>query len=586
LTGFFIFGKFLFMRTSLLCLLLVTVASRILAQAPGVPHVDNAKVCMGSSAYIIAVYDGGAATTISWEESTDGQQSWHTVPNTPPYSIYPGYGYGVNGAYLQIDNATPGMDRYQYRVTLSNSSGSSGPSSPGLLLVGTAVPSKPVFDNPVTAVCEGETVLYTIRGASGDDSIYWSFAASSLADTMAAAHFNSGSGTVSLSVTVANGCGVAQSDPVAVTVNPIQNTPAGTAGGAAVCTNFYAKQGVTTTYADGSCNPTVALLPSGINPVGGNIQSCVTIDASVQSFNGIPYVPRHYSLTPSLTDPTTSTATVTLYFTQNDFDVYNAARGSNPALPINSSDAAGIANLHITQFHGTGTTPDTYVGGSGDIDPDDNNIIWNATASRWEVTFDITGFSGFFVSGSSIIPLPLTLTEFSGKTIKAGNQLHWMTTMEENTAYFEIQRKGDDPVFADLAKVPAAGNSNQPLQYDYLDARAAGAYSYRLKMVDIDGKFTYSRIVALGSAADALTIRVLPNPAHQPLSLTVGSPEVAGAVLTVTDMSGKKMLEKHVSLQKGNNSLDPGILTTLPQGMYLIGVATDKQQQTIKFVRD
>ncbi len=169
---------------------------------------------------------------------------------------------------------------------------------------------------------------------------------------------------------------------------------------------------------------------------------------------------------------------------------------------MNSSDAAGIANLHVTQFHGTGTTPDTYVGGSGDIDPDDNNIIWNATASRWEVTFDITGFSGFFVSGSSIIPLPLTLTEFSGKTTKAGNQLHWTTTMEQNTAYFEIQRDGVDSSFADLAKVPAAGNSNQLLQYDYLDAQATGAYAYRLKMVDLDGKFTYSRVVALGSAVD------------------------------------------------------------------------------------
>jgi hypothetical protein len=45
-----------------------------------------------------------------------------------------------------------------------------------------------------------------------------------------------------------------------------------------------------------------------------------------------------------------------------------------------------------------------------------------------------------------------------------------------------------------------------------LDAQPAGAYAYRLKMVDIDGKFTYSQIVALRSATDVLTIKVLPNP--------------------------------------------------------------------------
>jgi hypothetical protein len=212
--------------------------------------------------------------------------------------------------------------------------------------------------------------------------------------------------------------------------------------------------------------------------------------------------------------------------------------------------------------------------------------VWNATASRWEVTFDITGFSGFFVSGGSIIPLPLTLASFAGKQTKAGNQLSWTTSIEENTAFFDLQREetaGAD--FRDIAEIPAAGNSHQLLQYSYADV-AGGDALYRLKMVDIDGKFTYSKIVVLGAAVEGLAIRVLPNPAHQPLTLTVGSPVVAGAVLTVTDMSGKRLLEKRLTLQKGNNSLDPGILAGVPQGMYLIGVATDKQQQTIKFVKD
>jgi hypothetical protein len=182
--------------------------------------------------------------------------------------------------------------------------------------------------------------------------------------------------------------------------------------------------------------------------------------------------------------------------------------------------------------------------------------------------------------------LPLTLASFAGKQTKAGNQFSWTTSMEENTAFFYLQREetaGAD--FRDVAGIPAAGNSHQLRQYSYVDATGGDAL-YRLKMVDIDGKFTYSKIVVLGAAVEGLAIRVLPNPAHQPLTLMVGSPVVAGAVLTVTDVSGKKLLEKRLMLQKGNNSLDPGILAELPQGMYLIGVATDKQQQTIKFVKD
>jgi len=325
------------------------------------------------------------------------------------------------------------------------------------------------------------------------------------------------------------------------------------------------------------------ITPSGTNPVTGNIQSCVTVDATVQSYNGIPYVPRHYSLEPS-TNASTSTATITLYFTQSDFDSYNSARGSNPALPANPTDAAGIANLRVTQFHGTGTTPGTYVGGSGNIDPDDNNIVWNASASRWEVTFNITGFSGFFVSGSPIVPLPLTLTSFTGEQTTAGNQLHWTTAMEENTASFTIQKQTTG-AFEDIAQLPAAGNSHQLIQYSYTDAEKGDA-RYRLKMTDIDGKFTYSRIIALASTPTGLSIHILPNPASQPRSLTIGSSSTTNAVLTITDMGGRRLREKHLTLQKGDNSLDPATLTSLPQGVYLVSVTTDQQQQTVKFIKE
>jgi hypothetical protein len=448
-----------------------------------------------------------------------------------------------------------------------------------------------VFDNPITSVCKGQTILYSFTENYADDSIYW-FSNVSFAtwDTNGAPVNFTNVGNTTVSATVGNGCGNVSAS-VNVTVNPLLTTLAATAGGGPSCTtapvfladHFGTPITAPTTYTDASCQPMSVITPSGANPVSGNVQSCVTVDAAVQSYNGIPYVPRHYSLEPA-TNASTATATVTLYFTQSDFDAYNAARGSNPALPTGPTDAAGIANLHVTQFHGTGTTPDTYVGGSGDIDPDDNNIVWNASASRWEVTFNITGFSGFFVSGSPIVPLPLTLAAFTGEETATGNQLHWTTTMEENTASFTIQKQTTG-AFTDIAQLPAAGNSHQPLQYSYTDAKEGDA-RYRLKMADIDGKFTYSRVIALSGNATGLSIRILPNPASQPQSLTIGSSSTTGAILTVTDIGGRRLREEHITLQKGDNSLDPAILATLPQGIYLVGIATGQLQQTIKFIKE
>lgn len=343
-----------------------------------------------------------------------------------------------------------------------------------------------------------------------------------------------------------------------------------------------------TTYSDATCSPIALINPSGSSPVTGTVTSCVTLASSAPSYNGIAYVPRYYNLEPS-TNASTSTATITLYFTQADFDAYNAARGSEPALPTGPSDAAGIANLTISQFHGTGTTPDTYVGGSGTIVPGSGNVVWNSITSLWSVTFNVTGFSGFFVSGTPIVPLPLTLTNFSGQAESAGNLLSWQTASEENTAYFGVQRAIPGTAsFEELGRVAAAGNSSTTRQYSYTDALVSThpAYSYRLKMVDVDGRYTYSPTVTLQPAVPSLNVVVAPNPFVTPVSLTVGSPAAGAATVVVLDMNGARLIERSVVLAKGDNALDVSMLAGLPQGVYVLQVTTGTQQQTVKFVKE
>lgn len=153
-------------------------------------------------------------------------------------------------------------------------------------------------------------------------------------------------------------------------------------------------------------------VPAGANPVKGEIIKRMTVDQTVKIYNGNPYVQRHYDVEP-VTDPATSTATVTLYFTQQDFDNFNAVPNHGPNLPANPNDANGKANLRVYQYHGFSATslPGSYSGVGTEIDPDDAKIGWNVKASCWEVTFNVTGFSGFFVSNASfnsILPPVIT----------------------------------------------------------------------------------------------------------------------------------------------------------------------------------
>lgn len=144
------------------------------------------------------------------------------------------------------------------------------------------------------------------------------------------------------------------------------------------------------------------VVPSGTSPVTGNIVNKVAIETTVPLNNNTPYVQRHYDVIPD-NNAASATGTVTLYYTQQEFDNFNATANHGADLPTNPGDANGIANLRIYQYHGTSTTglPGNYSGSAVAIDPDDANIVWDYTTKWWAVTFPVNGFSGFFASNAS-----------------------------------------------------------------------------------------------------------------------------------------------------------------------------------------
>jgi hypothetical protein len=152
--------------------------------------------------------------------------------------------------------------------------------------------------------------------------------------------------------------------------------------------------------------------PSGSNAVYGAIVQKSYYDSTVNDYRGQPYVQRHYEVTP-VNNPNSATGTITLYFRQSDFDAFNQHPDRGLSLPMGPNDSSGIANLRVYQFHGTSTDgmPGTYSGNPVVIDPEDSRIVWNAETQWWEVSFEVNGFSGFFISvkGNGLtLPPPVT----------------------------------------------------------------------------------------------------------------------------------------------------------------------------------
>jgi hypothetical protein len=145
-----------------------------------------------------------------------------------------------------------------------------------------------------------------------------------------------------------------------------------------------------------TCNILLTLTPNGGSPVAGNVEAKVWVGSPTST-----YVGRKFEITPA-SNPNTATAKVTLFVLQSEFTAYNN-QSPTPAklLPTAPTDAAGIANVFIFKKAGTSSdnsgNPSTYAGAVTTIDPLDADIVWNNTESRWEISFQVSGFSGFVI---------------------------------------------------------------------------------------------------------------------------------------------------------------------------------------------
>lgn len=179
----------------------------------------------------------------------------------------------------------------------------------------------------------------------------------------------------------------------------------------------------------------------------------------------------------------------------------------------------------------------------------------------------------------SQIPTPLTLLQFGAQKQGRNALLNWSTTDEVNTKDFTIERSADGRNFTTAATVAAAGNSNSVRNYQYTDVAPAGAVQYyRLRMNDLDGKFTHSRTVRL-EFNRSYSIWVSPNPARS--SFVVSSNANAPVQMELINSSGVT-----VKRQQLNGNLTTVNIAALASGMYVVRFVYQNEVTTQKLVKE
>jgi hypothetical protein len=146
---------------------------------------------------------------------------------------------------------------------------------------------------------------------------------------------------------------------------------------------------------------------------------------------------------------------------------------------------------------------------------DDTNIYMFTYYNNVSVTHPYAGLrmgiDSIYITTTTI--LPVELVKYSAKAIVDRVQIEWTTATETNNNYFVIEKSKNNFEWTDLIKVIGAGNSNRIIDYSAIDDHPfPGISYYRLKQVDYDGRFTYSKTESVNLKTEFAT-KIYPNPA-------------------------------------------------------------------------
>lgn len=189
---------------------------------------------------------------------------------------------------------------------------------------------------------------------------------------------------------------------------------------------------------------------------------------------------------------------------------------------------------------------------------------------------------GLIDEGLTCSPLPVRLVLFSATKEEKSVALQWTTASETNSYRFDVERSSNGKTWSRLGSRDAANQSSQSTYYTYQDTKPLkGINLYRLKMVDYDGTFSYSRLqeVHMGKGS-GITVSTYPNPSADRITLDINDWSSVKTI-QLLNINGQVV---------GNYSTNPDneiSIKNLTSGVYFLQViSTDGSTISHKVIRE
>lgn len=235
-----------------------------------------------------------------------------------------------------------------------------------------------------------------------------------------------------------------------------------------------------------------------------------------------------------------------------------------------------------------GTTFLNYVGGTADAAAIGYSGSYKSIYLAFPleaVTSDVVRNNLFCNAVAYLTPsivVPAIGLDFTGNANGNFNFLNWKTASEPNVAYFILERSENGIFFIETStKISAKGSTLKGAAYNFTDKAIFNTTYYRIKIVDIDGKVTYSSILKLSTNKQSNLFTVKENPTKNNIGLILFNSNSLFEI-TLTDMQGKVAYKQHYSnFNDGNITIN---CSNYAKGMYLLTVTTNKEKQVEKII--
>jgi hypothetical protein len=193
-----------------------------------------------------------------------------------------------------------------------------------------------------------------------------------------------------------------------------------------------------------------------------------------------------------------------------------------------------------------------------------------------------------FGAKNTELPLPIELTYFRAVCEGKNAIIEWETASETNNDYFVLEKSNGESEFYEIARLQGAGNSNEILNYLFIDVNLFdGDNYYRLKQFDLDSKMTIHNVIILNcdeNTSGQPNMYAFPNPFTNELNVVIENFETEAFVLEIFDDLGRVVYYKKFESQSSEfkTTID---LQELRPAVYNLRSKSDSNVLNVRVVK-